>query len=146
MKLSLRVLGTLLAGLLTVAMIGCGSDDEDIIKNEEETLTPEEKLVGEYELIERETDHEEDEWDGVSKPPDFEATMMLTDGGDAVEFGVFYGSEFSNHNTWSATATTITFTDADEEITASYTLQGTTLTIIYEFDFQTVTEKWKKKQ
>ena len=141
MKTGLHTLGLLLAGLLAVVIIGCGPDDEDVMKTEGETPTPEEKLAGEYKLIQRETDHVEDQWDQVDKPPDYEATLILIHGGSVVMSGVYYGAEVSEHaDTWSATATTITIGDD----TRSYTLQGTTLTIIFEDDRRTATEKWKK--
>lgn len=142
MKIGLHVLRILLFGLLVVTMIGCSSDDEDI--------TPEEKLAGEYELIHGEyDDHVDDEWDEVRNPPEYQLTIRLNHGADAVIFGSDEGDKFSEHfDSWSATDTTITFQGGsdDEELISSYTLQGTTLTIIIEDDDGTLTLKLNKEK
>ena len=152
MKTSLRIFAILLIGLFAISMVGCNRNEEEKPPPVTATLSHEEKLAGEYELLRFEENFYGDI--NAKVPPAIEGSMVLQNGGAAYfyfteEYELEVVSETNEAKAWSATATTITFIDDYGHHSLDYTLRGDVLTMTSDqsddegVDYEEFT--WKKK-
>ena len=155
MKISVHILRILLAGLFAISIVGCERTEDPPpptpITPTKPPLSHEEKLAGEYKLTRIE--YNEDGVIEVLETPEIEGTLTLVHEG-SLYMSISEAGDYEDcfrADTWNVTATTLTFDFEDysgsDTLQGTYTLQGTTLTLIIEepeSDF-TITMKWKKK-
>ncbi len=149
MKTSLRIFGILLLGLFAISMVGCNGEDPPpppMVEVEPPAPpSPEEQLTGQYTLTRYELD-----LDGLIvafEPPTVTGSLVIVNGGSFfAEFVDNEGNEtVIRSSKWSATATNVII--EDDPTTITYTLQGTTLTLVLsdpDLEGISITLDWKK--